>query len=71
MHWKSAQYATAEQLPYLAALNFLLATCLELASPNARVIAILNPSHVVYVVHPWSIEGSIHAQALPRHLEIA
>jgi hypothetical protein len=71
MRWKSAQYAAAERFPCLAALNFLVATSLESASLNAWVIAILNPSHVVYVLRPWFIEGSIHAQALPLHLELA
>jgi hypothetical protein len=71
MCWKSAQYAAAEWFPCLVALNFLLATSLESASLNARVIAVLNPSHIVYVLHPWFIEGSIHAQALPLHLELA
>jgi hypothetical protein len=70
MRWKSTQYAAADRFPYLAALNFLLATSFESASPNARVIAVLNSSHVVNVLFPWFMDGSIHAQALPRHLEL-
>jgi hypothetical protein len=71
MHWKSTQYAAADRFPYPAALNFLLATSLESASLNAQVIAVLNSSHVLYVLFPWFIDSSIHAQALPRHLELA
>jgi hypothetical protein len=57
MHWKSAQYAAADRFPCLVALNFLLATSLESASPTARVIAVLNSSHVLYVLRPWLLTG--------------
>jgi hypothetical protein len=61
MRWKSAQYAATKQFPCLTALTFLLASSLELALVNARVIAILNPCHVVYVLYPCFIQGSINA----------
>jgi hypothetical protein len=71
MRWKSAQYAAADRLPCLVALNLLLATSLELASLNTQVITVLNSSQVAYMLFPWFIDSSIHAQALPQHLERA
>jgi uncharacterized membrane protein (DUF485 family) len=50
---------------------FLLATSLESASPNALLMAVLNPSQVSYMLCPLVMDGSIHAQAFPRYLELA
>jgi hypothetical protein len=69
--WNSAQYAAAEQAPCRIILNFLLATSLESASPKALLMAVFNVSQVVYTLCPSLMDGSIHAQALPLHRELA
>jgi hypothetical protein len=57
IHWNSAQYVAVERFPCRMVLNFLLATSLESASPNARVIAVLKSSHPSYLLFPSVMEG--------------
>jgi uncharacterized membrane protein YwaF len=69
--WNSAQYAAAEWAPCRIILNFLLATSLESASPKALLMAVLIESQVVYTLFPSLMDGSVYAQALPLHWELA
>jgi len=69
--WNSVQEVAADRGPCATFLSLALAISLVSASPNARDMAVLNSVHVVFLLYPLSMDGSIQLQALLLHLPLA